>query len=303
MPTGIALALPDGYVALVHPRSGLAARHGLSIVNTPGTIDAGYRGEIKVLLVNHDPREPVELRRGDRVAQLVVQRFERARFVAVDELPESRARSRGLRFYRGFRPPTDTDQQDPARKDAREVPPQGSRSDDLDDDRSTRSTDAGRRGETSTRPRATVRSTPTTSTTPRAGSTSARCVLLPVPGTELQLQVDEASGNVQSVMFAGPEGALELRVFAAPRHGDLWSEVRPQIAADLGRRGGTATEREGRFGTELVCQMPVTLPDGKSGTAAVAGHRHQRHPLAAARHPAGPAGGRARDRGSRSRRR
>ena len=89
-------------------------------------------------------------------------------------------------------------------------------------------------------------------------------VLLPVPGTELQLQVDEASGHVQSVMFAGAEGALELRVFAAPRHGDLWSEVRPQIAADLGRRGGTATEREGRFGTELVCQMPVTLPDGKS---------------------------------------
>jgi len=89
-------------------------------------------------------------------------------------------------------------------------------------------------------------------------------VLLPVPGTELQLQVDEASGSVQSVMFAGPEGALELRVFAAPRHGDLWSEVRPQIAADLGRRGGTATEREGRFGTELVCQMPVTRPDGQS---------------------------------------
>jgi hypothetical protein len=90
-------------------------------------------------------------------------------------------------------------------------------------------------------------------------------VLLPVPGTELQLQVDEASGNVSSVMFAGPEGALELRVFAAPRHGDLWSEVRPQIAADLGRRGGTATEREGRFGTELVCQMPITLPDGQAG--------------------------------------
>ena len=91
-------------------------------------------------------------------------------------------------------------------------------------------------------------------------------VLLPVPGTELQLQVDETSGNVQSVMFAGPEGALELRVFAAPRHGDLWSEVRPQIAADLGRRGGTATEREGRFGTELVCQMTVRLEDGSTGT-------------------------------------
>ena len=89
VPTGVALALPDGYVGLVHPRSGLAARHGLSIVNTPGTIDAGYRGEIKVLLINHDPHESVELRRGDRVAQLVVQRFERAAFVAVDELPGS----------------------------------------------------------------------------------------------------------------------------------------------------------------------------------------------------------------------
>jgi Protein of unknown function (DUF3710) len=90
-------------------------------------------------------------------------------------------------------------------------------------------------------------------------------LLLPVPGAELQLQVDEASGTVQSVMFAAPEGALELKVFAAPRHGDLWSEVRPQIAADLGRRGGTATEREGPFGAELVCQMPTTLPDGSAG--------------------------------------
>ena len=89
VPTGLALALPEGYVALVHPRSGLAARHGLSIVNTPGTVDAGYRGEIKVLLVNHDPREPVDLRRGDRIAQLVVQRFETARFVEVEVLPES----------------------------------------------------------------------------------------------------------------------------------------------------------------------------------------------------------------------
>ncbi|GAB4002945.1 dUTP diphosphatase [Nocardioides ultimimeridianus] len=89
VPTGIAIALPDGYVALVHPRSGLAARHGLSIVNTPGTIDAGYRGEIKVLLINHDPVEPIELNRGDRIAQLVIQRFERARFIAVDDLPVS----------------------------------------------------------------------------------------------------------------------------------------------------------------------------------------------------------------------
>jgi dUTP pyrophosphatase len=89
VPTGIALALPWGYVALVHPRSGLAARHGLSIVNAPGTVDAGYRGEVKVLLVNHDLVEPVELRRGDRIAQLVVQRVEQAVFTEVDALPES----------------------------------------------------------------------------------------------------------------------------------------------------------------------------------------------------------------------
>lgn len=96
VPTGIAMALPEGYVALVHPRSGLAARHGLSIVNTPGTVDSGYRGEIKVLLVNHDPGEPIELQRGDRIAQLVVQPVERARFVEVDRLPES---SRGAGGY------------------------------------------------------------------------------------------------------------------------------------------------------------------------------------------------------------
>lgn len=88
LPTGLAVALPDGYAAFVHPRSGLATR-GVSIVNAPGTVDAGYRGEIKVTLVNHDPREPVALRRGERIAQLVIQRVERAAFVEVDELPAS----------------------------------------------------------------------------------------------------------------------------------------------------------------------------------------------------------------------
>lgn len=102
VPTGIAVALPHGYVALVHPRSGLAARHGLSIVNTPGTIDAGYRGEIRVLLINHDPREPIELRRGDRIAQLVVQRFERAAFLEVDRLPDTTRGSGGYGSTGGF---------------------------------------------------------------------------------------------------------------------------------------------------------------------------------------------------------
>ncbi len=94
LPTGIAVALPDGYAAFVHPRSGLAAKYGVSIVNAPGTVDAGYRGEIKVSVVNLDPREPVRFRRGDRIAQLVVQRVERARFHEVQTLPGS-ARSEG----------------------------------------------------------------------------------------------------------------------------------------------------------------------------------------------------------------
>ncbi len=89
LPTGIAVAMPEGYAAFVHPRSGLAARYGVSLVNTPGTIDSGYRGEIKIIVVNLDRKEPVSFRRGDRVAQLVFQRVERARFTEVGELPDS----------------------------------------------------------------------------------------------------------------------------------------------------------------------------------------------------------------------
>jgi dUTP pyrophosphatase len=103
VPTGVAIALPDGYAAFVHPRSGLAARHGLSLVNAPGTIDAGYRGEIKVIVVNLDPQQPIRLRRGDRLAQLVVQRVERADFVEVDELPESARAEGGFGSTGGYR--------------------------------------------------------------------------------------------------------------------------------------------------------------------------------------------------------
>jgi dUTP pyrophosphatase len=87
--TGIAIALPAGYAAFVHPRSGLAARHGVTLVNAPGTLDAGYRGEIKVVLLNTDPATPVSFRRGDRIAQLVVQPVERAAFREVAALPDS----------------------------------------------------------------------------------------------------------------------------------------------------------------------------------------------------------------------
>jgi dUTP pyrophosphatase len=102
VPTGISIALPEGYVALVHPRSGLAARFGVSIVNAPGTVDAGYRGEIKVMLINLDPREPVRLDRGDRIAQLVVQQVERARFVEVESLPGSVRGAGGYGSTGGF---------------------------------------------------------------------------------------------------------------------------------------------------------------------------------------------------------
>lgn len=89
VPTGIALALPEGYAAFVHPRSGLAARHGLTIVNAPGTIDAGYRGEVKVCLLNTDAHEPVTLTRGDRIAQIVVQAVARAVLHEAERLPGS----------------------------------------------------------------------------------------------------------------------------------------------------------------------------------------------------------------------
>lgn len=105
VPTGIAIALPDGYVALVHPRSGLAARCGITIVNAPGTVDAGYRGELKVVLANLDPRQEVSLSRGDRIAQLVFQQIERARFVEVEHLPGSDRGDGGYGSTGGFAQP------------------------------------------------------------------------------------------------------------------------------------------------------------------------------------------------------
>jgi dUTP pyrophosphatase len=109
--TGVALALPSGWVGLVHPRSGLAARHGVTIVNAPGTIDAGYRGEIRVCLLNTDRRHSVSLQRGDLIAQLVVQRVAHAVFVEVDQLPSSERGVGGhgsTGGYSGWRTTTDS---------------------------------------------------------------------------------------------------------------------------------------------------------------------------------------------------
>ena len=94
--TGIAIALPEGYAGLVQPRSGLAFKHGVTVLNTPGLIDSGYRGELKVCLINHDPTEPFEVTRGERIAQLVVQAVENVNFVEVDSLDESERGDKGF---------------------------------------------------------------------------------------------------------------------------------------------------------------------------------------------------------------
>ena len=103
LPTGVAIALPDGYAAFVHPRSGLAVRHGIGVVNGPGTIDAGYRGEIQVCLVNLDPDHEVVFHRGDRIAQLVVQTLPEVRLVEVDTLPGSARDAGGFGSTGGHR--------------------------------------------------------------------------------------------------------------------------------------------------------------------------------------------------------
>ena len=103
--TGVAIALPAGYAAFVHPRSGLAARHGITVVNAPGTIDAGYRGEILVILLNTDGHEAFTITRGDRIAQLVVQRVSEAHFIEVESLPGSHRGDNGHGSSGGFGPP------------------------------------------------------------------------------------------------------------------------------------------------------------------------------------------------------
>lgn len=104
VPTGVSIALPFGLVALIHPRSGLATKHGLTIVNSPGTVDAGYRGEISVTLLNTDSHHSISLSRGDRIAQMVIQRVEIASFVAVDQLPDSVRGTGGFGSTGGFAP-------------------------------------------------------------------------------------------------------------------------------------------------------------------------------------------------------
>lgn len=96
VPTGVAIALPEGYVGLVHPRSGLATKNGITIVNAPGTVDSGYRGELMVTLLNTDKTKSFHVQRGDRIAQLIIQKYEHATFTVVDELDQTERGSSGF---------------------------------------------------------------------------------------------------------------------------------------------------------------------------------------------------------------
>ena len=96
VPTGVAIALPEGYVGLVHPRSGLATKNGITIVNAPGTVDSGYRGELMVTLLNTDKTKSFHVQRGDRIAQLIIQKYEHATFTMVDELDQTERGSSGF---------------------------------------------------------------------------------------------------------------------------------------------------------------------------------------------------------------
>ena len=233
----------------------------------PGTVDAGYRGEIKVMLINLDPREAVVLRRGDRIAQLVVQRVERARFVEVDELPGVGARRGRARVHRRFRRRSTPGEQ---------RGPRGTTDEDATQ------VEAGRagRGGPAGRSRATP---PTTSddgpTAAADGPWDASEVELDEddrharhlgslavtgrPGVEVRLQADQASGQVQSVMLVAEDGAMELRPFAAPRHESIWDDIRERLAAEATRRGGRGGRGRGPYGTALQ----MVLPGGRARRA------------------------------------
>ena len=211
MPTGIAMALPEGYVALVHPRSGLAARHGLSIVNTPGTIDAGLprRDQGAAGQPRPAPSRSSSVR-GDRIAQLVVQRFERASFVEVDALPESVRGAGGYGSTGGFAASGTRMRRTGARvrfgRRAAQEPDDGRRAPLEDRPRGGR--DPGRDGPHDADGLDLERRPPTTRDRIDLGG----LLLAPPPeGVELRLQVDEDERDVLAVMLAGEEGALELR--------------------------------------------------------------------------------------------
>ena len=296
MPTGIAIALPDGYVALVHPRSGLAARHGVSIVNAPGTVDAGYRGEIKVLLVNLDPRDAGRrCRRGDRIAQLVVQRVE-TRAVRRGRRPARLGpRRRGLRFHRRVRRSSGSPAPiGGARVRFRRKAAPSRRRPTTPSRPPRRGRAAGRRPARRRRPFDAPRTTPTTT---RTASTSAACCSPPRRGRRAPAAGRRGHRRGASRCCWPARTARRAARRSPPRatatSGTRCARRSPPRSPGM---GGTATEQRGPLRHRAASAWcPCSRPDGQPATQASRVDRHQRPALAAAGHAARPAGRRAED--------
>ena len=291
VPTGVAIALPDGYAAFVHPRSGLAARHGVTLVNAPGTVDAGYRGEIRVTLLNTDSSRPVRFQRGDRIAQLVIQRVERAVFHEVDTLPGSARGDGGFGSTGGHaatagqaigheNPATSVRQgkeragcSDGAAGRTRLSPdltmtlprmiwiPRTARISPMTwqapaarnrGDLIGGSADSGDARAAGRQARGTRRS----ASPSRSGWTSAACMIPVREGLEVQINMAEDQGVWIAVLRG--ENGLQLQAFAAPKTSGLWDEVRQEIADEVAKSGGDCEEAEGPFGTELHARVQNT---------------------------------------------
>lgn len=284
LPTGVCIALPEGYAAFVHPRSGLAARCGVALVNAPGTVDAGYRGEIKVIVVNLDPRESVRFERFDRIAQLVVQQVEKVRFQEVAELPDS-ARAAGasgppagMPLWAAQRVGIDTLRSYPTGKDSDVFGrrKKGSAAEDaageaeqVVDSVDTEADDAKRervRLEPEPRPDGPWDSTEVRD--PAEGRVDLGGLFVPgVDGMELRVEV--AGDAIVAATVVLKDSAVQLQAFAAPKREGIWGEVREEIATGITQQGGVIDEVEGPLGWELRAQVPVQLPDGTGGFQVV----------------------------------
>ena len=306
VPTGLAIALPAGYAAFVLPRSGLAARHGVGIVNAPGTVDAGYRGEIMVTLVNHDADQPVTAapRRPDRPARRAAGRAG-ACSTRSTRCPGSARGEGGHGSTGGFAGSTYGGAGHRSTDDRRRTAERGRphvfrrrrgwtgrrRREPPTSHRRRRRRSTTRRRATTTRPRrrtartgrsTSARSISTTRSSRRAASTSARCWSAAGPACRLRIEVDQQTQRVRAVTFVRGRSGVQLQAFAAPRSSGIWADVSREIAADATKRGGTATEIDGPYGPELKVVVPATMPDGKAAHPDDPGGRRRRSALAAA---------------------
>lgn len=287
LPTGVSLALPDGYAAFVHPRSGLAARCGVAMVNAPGTVDAGYRGEIKVIVVNLDPRETVRFERFDRIAQLVVQQVEKVRFHEVAELPGS-ARAEGasgppavmprwavhragIDTHRSYPTGKDSDVFGRRKKSGAAEDTAGEAEQVVDDIGADDAEDGAAKPRRVSLPPAPRPDGPwdiSEVSRPDEGRVDLGGIFVPgVDGMELRVEV--AGDAIVAATVVVRDSAVQLQAFAAPKKEGIWGEVREEIASGITQQGGIIDEVEGPLGWELRAQVPVQLPDGTGGVQLV----------------------------------